>query len=243
MRKLLSLLILVSLLSLSVLPAAAQTTSSKSIAQIASGDSRFTTLVAALKAADLVDTLNSPGDYTVFAPTNDAFAALPSGTIPALLADKAALTKVLLYHVAAGRVPASTVVTLDHATTLEGSDVLIRVTADGVMLNGSVKVIITDIQASNGIIHVIDGVLLPPRTDINDLVVFTRDAPIFAAPGGDDTGNKLLQCQTAFVDEQIQNFGHIEIMGGWVDLGNTQVVPADYNQVNGTPVLGGCEGR
>ena len=76
MRKLLSLLILVSLLSLSVLPAAAQTTSSKSIAQIASGDSRFTTLVAALKAADLVDTLNSPGDYTVFAPTNDAFAAL-----------------------------------------------------------------------------------------------------------------------------------------------------------------------
>ncbi|WP_420644619.1 fasciclin domain-containing protein [Candidatus Leptofilum sp.] len=134
-----------------------------SIAEIAVEDGRFTTLVAALTAADLVGTLSGEGDFTVFAPTDDAFAALPEGTVESLLEDPTGdLTDILLYHVVEGAVAAETVVTLESATTLNGADVTITVTEDGeVFLNDTVQVIITDIQASNGIIHVIDGVLLP----------------------------------------------------------------------------------
>ncbi|MFN2277374.1 MAG: fasciclin domain-containing protein, partial [Candidatus Promineifilaceae bacterium] len=135
----------------------------KSIAEIASEDGRFTTLVAALDAAGLVDTLAGEGEFTVFAPVDDAFAALPEGTVEALLEDpQGALTDVLLYHVVEGVVPAETVVTLDSAPTLQGSDIHITVNDDGVFLNDTVKVLVTDVTASNGIIHVIDGVLLPP---------------------------------------------------------------------------------
>jgi uncharacterized surface protein with fasciclin (FAS1) repeats len=138
----------------------------KSIAEIAVEDGRFTTLVAALEAAGLVDTLAGEGEFTVFAPVDDAFAALPEGTVESLLEDpQGALTNVLLYHVVEGAVPAETVVTLDAAPTLQGSDVKITVNDDGVFLNDTVKVIITDIAASNGIIHVIDGVLLPPAEE------------------------------------------------------------------------------
>jgi uncharacterized surface protein with fasciclin (FAS1) repeats len=134
-----------------------------SIAEIAVEDGRFTTLVAALDAAGLVETLSSEGEFTVFAPTDDAFAALPDGTVDALLADpQGALTQILLYHVVDGIVPAETVVTLDSATTLQGEDVTIKVEDGSVILNDMVEVIITDIEASNGIIHVIDGVLIPP---------------------------------------------------------------------------------
>jgi uncharacterized surface protein with fasciclin (FAS1) repeats len=135
----------------------------KSIAEIAVEDGRFTTLVAALDAAGLVDTLAGEGEFTVFAPVDDAFAALPEGTVETLLEDpQGALTDILLYHVVEGAVPAETVVTLDSAPTLQGSDVHITVSDEGVFLNDTVKVIITDVMASNGIIHVIDGVLLPP---------------------------------------------------------------------------------
>ena len=134
----------------------------KSIAEIAVEDGRFTTLVAALDAAGLVDTLAGEGEFTVFAPVDDAFAALPEGTVETLLEDpQGDLTNILLYHVVEGAVPAETVVTLDSATTLQGSDVHITVTDDGVLLNDTVKVILTDVLASNGIIHVIDGVLIP----------------------------------------------------------------------------------
>ena len=134
-----------------------------SIAEIAVEDGRFTTLVAALDAAGLVETLSGEGAFTVFAPTDDAFAALPDGTVEALLEDpEGALTDILLYHVVDGVVPAETVVTLESATTLNGSDVTIAVEDGNVILNDSVQVIITDIEASNGTIHVIDGVLLPP---------------------------------------------------------------------------------
>ena len=135
----------------------------KSIAEIAVEDGRFTTLVAALDAAGLVDTLAGEGEFTVFAPVDDAFAALPKGTVETLLEDpQGDLTDILLYHVVEGAVPAETVVTLDSAPTLQGSDVHITVSDEGVFLNDTVKVIITDVVASNGIIHVIDGVLLPP---------------------------------------------------------------------------------
>ncbi len=138
------------------------------IAEIAAADGRFTTLLAAVTAAGLDTTLADPeaGPLTVFAPTDDAFAALPAGTVEALLADPTgALTDVLTYHVVAGAVPAADVVNLDSATTLQGSDISIAVVDGGVVLNDSVNVIITDIMATNGIIHVIDAVLLPPAAE------------------------------------------------------------------------------
>jgi len=132
-----------------------------SIVDIAVDDGRFTTLVAALQAADLVETLSGPGPFTVFAPTDDAFNALPEGTVAGLLEDIPALTEVLTYHVVSGSVLAETVVGLDSAKTLQGADVEILVMGGEVMLDDS-KVIITDIVGSNGVVHVIDKVLMPP---------------------------------------------------------------------------------
>jgi uncharacterized surface protein with fasciclin (FAS1) repeats len=142
----------------------------KSIVEIASEAGTFNTLVAALDAAGLAETLSGDGEFTVFAPTDDAFAALPEGTVESLLEDPTgALTNILLYHVVEGAVMAETVVTLDSATTLLGEDVTISVEDGNVFLNGTVQVIITDIEASNGVIHVIDAVLLPPTDDMADL--------------------------------------------------------------------------
>jgi uncharacterized surface protein with fasciclin (FAS1) repeats len=133
------------------------------IAEIASGDDRFETLTAALSAAGLVETLQGEGPFTVFAPTDDAFAALPEGSVESLLEDPTgALTDILLYHVVSGEVDAATVVGLTTATTVNGADVAIAVVDGKVILNGNAEVIITDIMASNGIIHVIDAVILPP---------------------------------------------------------------------------------
>jgi uncharacterized surface protein with fasciclin (FAS1) repeats len=135
---------------------------SATIVDVAVADGRFNTLVTAVVSAGLAETLSGEGEFTVFAPTDDAFAALPEGTVDALLADpEGALTDVLLYHVVDGVVPAETVVTLDSATTLNGEDVSISVVDGEVFLNDDIQVIITDIEASNGIIHVIDGVLVP----------------------------------------------------------------------------------
>jgi transforming growth factor-beta-induced protein len=151
-------------------PAAAATTTTvaapaaKSIVDIAAGNPDFSTLVTAVKAAGLVDTLNSAGPFTVFAPTNAAFAKLPKATLDALLADKKALTDVLTYHVVSGKVLAADVVKLDgkSAKTVNGAEVKIGVSGGKVTLNGNVNVTATDITASNGVIHVIDTVLLPP---------------------------------------------------------------------------------
>jgi len=121
----------------------------------------FNTLVAAVKAAGLVDTLKGPGPFTVFAPTDEAFAKLPPGTVENLLKpeNKEKLQKILTYHVVAGNVMAKDVVKLQSATTVEGGSLTIKV-SDGVMVNNA-HVIETDIAASNGVIHVIDTVLLP----------------------------------------------------------------------------------
>jgi len=140
----------------------------KTIVDIAVEDGRFTTLVAAVQTAGLVDTLSSEGPFTVFAPTDDAFAALPAGTVEALLADVPALTDILLYHVVAGNVMAADVVSMDGQsveTALAGKIIDIKVEGDKVILNDNVNVIITDIEASNGTIHVIDAVLLPPADE------------------------------------------------------------------------------
>ena len=132
------------------------------IVDIAVGDDRFQTLVAALQAADLVETLQGEGPFTVFAPTDDAFAKLPEGTVDALLKDIAALTDILLYHVMSGNVMAADVVKLDMATTVQGEMVTVTVDGDTVRINDA-QVVITDIQASNGTIHAIDTVLVPPQ--------------------------------------------------------------------------------
>lgn len=119
----------------------------------------FNTLVAAVKAANLVDTLKGPGPFTVFAPTDDAFAKLPAGTVDSLLKDIPKLKKILTYHVVSGKVMAADVVKLESATTVEGSTVKIDASS-GVKVNDSL-VVTPDIAADNGVIHVIDTVLLP----------------------------------------------------------------------------------
>ena len=119
----------------------------------------FKTLAAALTAADLVGALKGDGPFTVFAPTDEAFAKLPEGTVEALLKDKEKLTAILTYHVVAGRVMAADVVKLDEAKTLQGGMVKINA-EDGVKINNA-NVIKADIETSNGVIHVIDEVLLP----------------------------------------------------------------------------------
>ena len=122
----------------------------------------FNTLAAAVTAAGLVDTLKSAGPFTVFAPTDEAFAKLPAGTVQALLADIPKLTAILTYHVVAGKVMAADVVGLNgkSATTVNGAEVAIS-TAGGVKLNGTANVVKTDIECTNGVIHVIDAVILP----------------------------------------------------------------------------------
>jgi len=130
------------------------------IVDVAVSAGSFNTLAAALEAAGLVETLKGEGPFTVFAPTDEAFAKLPEGTVEALLADKEKLTAILLYHVVPGRVTSSQVVELDKATTANGQDVRIKVRYGSVYVNGA-KVVTADVEASNGVIHVIDKVILP----------------------------------------------------------------------------------
>lgn len=135
---------------------------SGNIVEVAAGNESFTTLVAAVKAAGLVDVLAGEGPYTVFAPTDEAFAKLPEGTVEDLLKpeNKDKLVAVLTYHVVPGKVMAADVVGLTSATTVQGSDVAIAASADGVTIDNA-NVVMTDVDASNGVIHVIDTVILP----------------------------------------------------------------------------------
>ncbi len=160
------------------------------IAANAAADPQFSTLVAALGAADLVGAFDDCSDAptTVFAPTNAAFSAALSSlglTAEQLLADTETLTSILTYHVVAGEVPAADVVGLDQATTLNGAPVSIAVENGGVVLNGDVNVVATDVRSCNGIIHVIDGVLLPPSltqaADTTALPATGADAATIAA--------------------------------------------------------------
>ena len=134
----------------------------KDVVDTAIGAGNFSTLVAALKAAGLVETLKGEGPFTVFAPTDEAFAKLPAGTVEDLLKpeNKAKLVSILTYHVVPGKVMASDVVKLSEAKTVNGQSVSISVQAGTVMLD-SAKVVTTDIDCSNGVIHVIDAVVLP----------------------------------------------------------------------------------
>lgn len=129
------------------------------IIETATNNGSFNTLVAAIQAAGLVDTLNSDGPFTVFAPTDEAFNQLPAGTVDALLQDIPKLKKILTYHVVSGKVLAADVVKLKTAKTVEGSDVKIDA-SNGVKINDA-TVAAADVNADNGVIHVIDKVLIP----------------------------------------------------------------------------------
>jgi uncharacterized surface protein with fasciclin (FAS1) repeats len=132
----------------------------KNIVETAVAAGSFNTLVTAVKTAGLVETLSGPGPFTVFAPTDDAFAKLPEGTIPALLQNKEKLTAILTYHVVSGKVMAADVVNLSSAKTVNGQSLTITV-KDGKVMVDNAMVIKTDIVCSNGVIHVIDSVVLP----------------------------------------------------------------------------------
>jgi len=138
---------------------AASAAESQDIVDVAAANGSFNTLVTAVKAAGLVDTLKGPGPFTVFAPTDAAFAKIPDSDLKKLLADKAGLTRVLTYHVVPGKVMAADVKP-GMVKTVEGQDLNITV-KDGVVMVNDAKVVMTDVQASNGVIHVIDAVLLP----------------------------------------------------------------------------------
>jgi uncharacterized surface protein with fasciclin (FAS1) repeats len=147
--------------------AAGTATADQTIVEIAAGNPEFSTLVTAVQAAGLADTLSGAGPYTVFAPTNEAFAKLPAATLQSLLepANKETLTKILTYHVVSGEVMAADVQP-GPVTTVEGQPFTVEVDGSDVILvdgqGNRAKVTTTDIVASNGVIHVIDGVLLPP---------------------------------------------------------------------------------
>lgn len=157
MRK---LMILAAAVALAASPLAVQAGHhEKDIVDTAVAAGSFKTLATALQAAGLVETLKGEGPFTVFAPTDEAFAKIPQADLQALLADKAKLTKVLTYHVVAGKVTAADVVKLSSARTVEGQSVKIDA-SDGVKIDGA-NVIKADVMASNGVIHVIDSVILP----------------------------------------------------------------------------------
>lgn len=135
-------------------------TEMSSILETAKAAGSFTTLIAAIEAAGLEKALSGEGPFTVFAPTDEAFAALPKGTVESLLKDKEKLTAILTYHVVEGTVEAKDVVGIDKAKTLNGASFAVKAADDKVMVDDA-KVVKTDIACSNGVIHVIDKVLLP----------------------------------------------------------------------------------
>ncbi len=150
-------------LALPLLMTAGQATAAD-IVDTAVAAGSFKTLVAAVQAAGLVDTLKGPGPFTVFAPTDQAFAKLPAGTLDMLLKpeNKAKLAAILTYHVVSGKVMAADVVKVKSAKSVEGGTIKVTVKGGTVMLNGTSKVVKTDIGADNGVIHVIDTVIMPP---------------------------------------------------------------------------------
>lgn len=152
---------LVALSMLAFAPVSVSAQADKNIVQTAVDAGSFTTLAAALEAADLLGVLQGEGPFTVFAPTDAAFRKLPAGTVEALLADKDALTRILTYHVVAGKVMAADVVGLTEAATLAGVNAPIEVRMGKVYVAGA-EVTTTDVVATNGVIHIIDTVMLPP---------------------------------------------------------------------------------
>lgn len=154
MKRILSLTILVAALAFNAAAA--------DIVDTAVSAGSFNTLVTAVKAAGLVETLKGEGPFTVFAPTDEAFAKLPAGTVENLLKNPEELKKVLTYHVVAGKVMAADVVKIKSAKTVQGSSAKVKVNGSSVMIDNA-NVVKTDIECDNGVIHVIDAVILPKK--------------------------------------------------------------------------------
>jgi len=148
--------------------------SAQTVVDIVVGSDDHTILEAAVLAADLAGTLSGPGPFTLFAPTDDAFAALPAGTVEALLDDIPALTDILLYHAVSGDVRSGDLSDGMAAATVNGKNINVTINSDGVFINNA-KVTVADIVTDNGVVHVIDAVLLPPRTSVVDVVVNSAD--------------------------------------------------------------------
>ena len=163
---------------------------SNTIVDVVVGSADFDTLEAAVIAADLAGVLAGPGPFTVFAPTDEAFAKLPAGTIESLLADKAALTDILTYHAIAGEKAAADVVAAPYLTMVNGAPALIAMGDGKAMINGAV-ITMTDIRADNGVIHVIDTVLLPPPTIAEIVASDDRFETLLAAVTAADLGTTL----------------------------------------------------
>lgn len=159
--------IVLSVLSLFAFASLATAGAKKDIVDTAVSVGTFKTLVAAVTAADLGSALKAEGPLTVFAPTDDAFAKLPKGTVENLLKpeNKDKLISILTYHVVAGNVPSKVAVTLDKATALNKKDIALTVKGESLYLNGTAKVIKADVECTNGVIHVIDSVILPPSAE------------------------------------------------------------------------------
>ena len=156
--------LLITTLSIFAMSSIAFGAEKKDIVDTAVANGSFKTLAAALEAAGLVDALKGDGPFTVFAPTDEAFAKLPEGTVENLLKpeNKEQLINILTYHVVSGNVPAKTAITLDKATALNKKDIALEVKDGSLTLNGDSKVALADVEATNGVIHVIDAVILPP---------------------------------------------------------------------------------
>ena len=152
-------------LTFTAVSAAGDKKAKKDIVDTAVAAGSFSTLATALTEAGLIDTLKGEGPFTVFAPTDDAFAKIPEAQLKAILADKKLLTDILTYHVVSGKVMASDVVNIESATSLQGTDLAVS-TNDGVKINNA-NVIKTDIHTSNGVIHVIDTVLVPETDPVS----------------------------------------------------------------------------
>jgi len=155
-----AILALAIVFGVAAMPASANVNADKDIVDTAVAAGSFNTLVTAVKEAGLVETLKGSGPFTVFAPTDEAFAKIPKEKLEALLKNKEALKKVLLYHVVAGNVMAKDVVKLKAAKTVEGSSVKVTVKGGKVMIDNA-NVVKTDIACTNGVIHVLDTVLMP----------------------------------------------------------------------------------
>jgi uncharacterized surface protein with fasciclin (FAS1) repeats len=162
-RRIAVALALAAAVTVTVVPAGAgSTTGQGNLVQTATASGQFKTLVMLLRKAGLAQTLARTGPYTVFAPTDAAFAKVPKATVNALLADRAKLRSVLLYHVVRGKVTAAQLAKRTSVATLAGGQLTVRSTGSAILVNKA-KVISADVVASNGVIHVINGVLVPPR--------------------------------------------------------------------------------
>jgi len=144
-------------------PKTEEVTTPGDIVEVVSADGRFTTLVTALNAAGLAETLKGPGPFTLFAPTDSAFATLPPGTVESLLTDVPTLKNILLYHVVQSKVMAADLANTPKNATALGDTITATFMPDGKVMIGDANVTITDVEAKNGVIHVIDEVLLPPK--------------------------------------------------------------------------------